>query len=220
VWCVRLEKERGVSVVVGAFGVRNFICARPWAEGWSGMEWIAAYVKVSGFINSAMGAGMRVCANRAMTAVRRLGSMRIGSRMSKASSVEKEIVPKMVVVAWEKAAETTSRDGIFGLALRWKYHCETVAAVVERWMPLIIERVQMYMSTKYTASHQLVESMMNFVKEDVRWPPRKTRVNIPSHIHVQITTVATVANPSPRSPGFAAKILQANSKIPIAFVRE
>lgn len=63
------------------------------------------------------------------------------------------------------AAPTTSREERTGVALRWKYHCETVAAVVERWIPLIIERVQIYMRTKYAPSHQLEASMMNPVTD-------------------------------------------------------
>ena len=129
-------------------------------------------------------------------------------------------MPKRVVVAWLNAARTTSREVGAGMALRWKYHCDTVAAVVERWIPLIMERVQIYMRTKYTANHQLVASMIKFLTEDEIWPPRNTLVNIPSHIQVHATTVASVMNPNPRSPGLEAKILEANSKMPMALFNE
>jgi hypothetical protein len=62
--------------------------------------------------------------------------------------------------------------------------------------------------------------MMNFVKDWVKCPPRKTRVNMPSHIQVHTTTAAKVARPIPRRAGFAAKILEANSKMPIALFKE
>ena len=155
-----------------------------------------------------------------MTLIKRLGKMRRGKRITRASSVEKDIVPKSVVVEWPKAAVTTSLEDGEGTIFRWKYHCETVAAVVARCMPLMIESVHMYINTKYTASHQLVASMMNFVKEVDRWPPKKTLVNIPNHIQVHKTTTARVESPRPRRAGFAPKIREANSRIPIALLSE
>jgi len=177
-------------------------------------------VSVNGFVRAAIGAGIREYAKIAMTPINRFGKTSRGSRMSRASRVEKHIVPKRVVVAWLKAAVTITRDVGAGITFLWKYHCETTAAVVALWIPLITERVQMYVKTKYTPNHQLVVSMINFVRDEERWPPRNTLVNIPSHIQVQTTTASNVPNPSASKPGFAAKILEANSKIPIAFVTE
>jgi hypothetical protein len=62
--------------------------------------------------------------------------------------------------------------------------------------------------------------MTNLVTDLVKWPPRKTLVNIPSHIQVHTTTAAKVAKPNPRRAGLAAKIREANSKMPIALFRE
>jgi hypothetical protein len=105
-------------------------------------------VRVRGFVSAAMGVGIREYAKMAIAPMRRRGRTRRGRRIRRARRVERQIVPKRVVVAWLNAARTTSRDVGAGLALRWKYHCDTVAAVVERWIPLITERVQMYISTK------------------------------------------------------------------------
>ena len=64
--------------------------------------------------------------------VRRRGRTRKGRRIASARMVEKQIVPKIVVVAWVTAARMTAWDEGAGMERRWKYHWETVAAVVAR----------------------------------------------------------------------------------------
>lgn len=78
----------------------------------------------------------------------RCGSSSSGSRMARASSVDRLMVPKMVVSAWFSAAATTSLDDGAGCALRWKYHWDTVAPVVARCTPAMTDRVQRYIRTK------------------------------------------------------------------------
>lgn len=73
---------------------------------------------------------------------------------------------------------------------------------------------------KYTPSHQLEVSIINLASELDIWPPRKTLVNIPNQIQVQQATIPNIANPKKRSPGLADRILEANSKIPIALFNE
>lgn len=48
----------GVRVVVGCWGVRNFIDDRFLVEIDSGCEWMVVYVKVNGFVNVVIGVGM------------------------------------------------------------------------------------------------------------------------------------------------------------------
>jgi len=146
-----------------------------------------------------------------------LGRIRRGNRISSASNVERAIVPKRVVVECWKAAITTSLDEGEGTTLRWKYHCETVAAVVALWSPLTIERDHIYMRTKNTPSHHVPLSMMNTLL--LKWPERNTRVNMPSQSQVPTIIDAPAANPRIRRPGLAARILLENSRIPMAFWR-
>ena len=75
-------------------------------------------------------------------ASKRRGRMRKGRRTRRARRVEKQMVPKEVVVAWESAAEMTWREVGAGTERRWKYHWLTVAAVVARWMPAPTANVQ------------------------------------------------------------------------------
>lgn len=101
-----------------------------------------------GLVRAAIGAGIREYAKMAIAPIRRRGRTSRGRRIRRARRVERQIVPKRVVVAWLNAAMTTSLEVGAGMLLRWKYHCDTVAAVVDRWIPLMTERVQMYISTK------------------------------------------------------------------------
>lgn len=105
-------------------------------------------MRVKGFVSATIGVGTNEYANILTTPIMRLGKRSSGSRITSAMSVERLMVPKRVVVAWFNAAATISREEGAGTVLRWKYHCETVAAVVARWIPLIIEMVQMNISTK------------------------------------------------------------------------
>ena len=68
--------------------------------------------------------------------------------MTSAIRVDKLIVPKRVVVECPNAAVTISLEVGEGTAFRWKYHWETVAAVVALWIPLMTDNVQMYIRTK------------------------------------------------------------------------
>lgn len=70
--------------------------------------------------------------NMLMMLAARCGNTRRGSRIPNASKVDKLMVPKIVVSACPRAADTTSVDDGAGTAFRWKYHCDTVAAVVPR----------------------------------------------------------------------------------------
>lgn len=79
-----------------------------------------------------MGVGINEYANMLMMFAARWGKMRSGSRMPSARRVDKLIDPKMVVAEWWRAAQTISLEDGDGTALRWKYHCDTVAAVVPR----------------------------------------------------------------------------------------
>ena len=107
-----------------------------------------AYVKVSGLMSATTGVGMNeyVAALR-RDAIRR-GKIRRGRRMSRLRPVERAMVPKRVVRAWVRAAWTMVRLVGAGTASRWKYHCETVAEVTDRWMPKIMAMVQRYMRMK------------------------------------------------------------------------
>jgi hypothetical protein len=60
----------------------------------------------------------------------RLGATINGNRTNKATRVEKHIVPKSVVVEWWSAADIMAFDDVVGIACRWKYHWDTVAAEV------------------------------------------------------------------------------------------
>jgi hypothetical protein len=48
---------RGVRVLVGRFGIKNAILLKSLADNARGREWMAAYVKVKGFVMAAMGVG-------------------------------------------------------------------------------------------------------------------------------------------------------------------
>jgi hypothetical protein len=122
----------------------------------------------------------------------------------------------MVVIACPRAAETISLEDVAGTALRWKYHWDTVAAVVLRCTPEMIDSVQMYMRTKYTPSHQLDALMINRESLLEKVPPRKTLVNMSSHTQVQQTTAARHPIPTKARAEFAAKMRLENSRIPIA----
>ena len=72
---------------------------------------------------------------------------------------------------------------------------------------------------KYIPSHQVEASIMNLPNLPVvkRWPPRKTRVNIDSHIQVKPIIDPKVDRPTISNPGLAARTRVANSKIEIDF---
>jgi len=109
---------------------------------------MAAYVRVNELVSAAIGVGISEYANMLITPINRRGRTSRGSRIIRASNVDKLMVPKRVVVACVKAADTISLDVGVGTTLRWKYHCDTVAAVVDLWIPLMTDNVQMYISTK------------------------------------------------------------------------
>src|SRR3569833_2608290 len=79
--------------------------------------------------------GMKEKKNRPSSLLNRCGRRSSGSRMTRARSVDRLMVPKLVVSEWFSAAATTSREDGVGCAFRWKYHCETVAPVVPRCTP-------------------------------------------------------------------------------------
>jgi hypothetical protein len=87
-------------------------------------------------------------------------------------------------------------------------------------MPLMTESVQRYISTKKMPNHQVDALMIKKPPDFDKSPPRKTLVNIPSHIHVHVITATKVAKPRGSSAGFDARILLENSSIPIALVSE
>src|SRR5271156_6237646 len=126
---------------------------------------------------------------------KRRGRMIRGKRMSSARNEERQIVPNSVVIACTKAAITIALEVGEGSAFLWKYHCDTVAAVVARWIPLMTESVQIYITIKKTPSHQVDASMTKKLPDFEGSPPRKTLVNMPSHAHVQAITATRVANP-------------------------
>lgn len=95
---MREEKERGVKVVVGACGVRKDIWVRPLAETFRGWEWIAAYVKVRGFVRAVTGVGMSEYAKMDATPINLRGRTRSGRRMRRATSVDRQMVPNKVEV--------------------------------------------------------------------------------------------------------------------------
>ena len=67
-------------------------------DGIRGWEWIAPYVKVRGFVSAATGDEMKLKQNMWANAAIRLGATINGNRTSRATRVEKHIVPKSVVV--------------------------------------------------------------------------------------------------------------------------
>lgn len=81
-------------------------------------------------MSAAIGVGIKEYAKMEIMLVKRVGRTNNGNRTSNAISVERLTVPKSVVVEWLSAAMTISLDDGEGTAFRWKYHCETVAAVV------------------------------------------------------------------------------------------
>jgi hypothetical protein len=89
-------------------------------------------VRVRGLIRAATGVGIREYANMLTTDIRRRGRINIGRRMRRPSNEDKQTVPKSVVVACTTAAVTISLELGEGSTFRWKYHWETVAAVVVR----------------------------------------------------------------------------------------
>ncbi len=105
-----------------------------------------------------------------------------------------------------------------GTARRWKYHCETVAEVTERWIPKIMAMVQRYIRMKYAPSHHVEASMINRPTEErlERWPPKKTRVNIETQTQVHETIAARMANPWASRAGLAARMRVPNSSIEMA----
>lgn len=78
----------------------------------------------------------------------RRGRRRSGRRMRRLRPVERAMVPKRVVRAWVVAAWTMVRFVGAGMASRWKYHCDTVAEVTERWIPKIMAIVHRYIRMK------------------------------------------------------------------------
>jgi hypothetical protein len=122
----------------------------------------------------------------------------------------------MVVMACPRAAETTSREEAAGTWLRWKYHWDTVAAVVLRWTPEMMDKVQMYIRTKYAPSHQLDALMINLASLLEKLPPKNTLVNMRSQTQVHTTTTARHPMPIRTRAEFAARIRLENSRIPTA----
>lgn len=80
--------------------------------------------------------------------------------MSTARNEERQIVPNSVVIACTNAVITIALDVGEGSTFRWKYHCDTVAAVVALWTPLMTESVQTYITIKKIPSHHVDALMM------------------------------------------------------------
>ena len=61
----------------------------------------------------------------------RRGRARSGTRHTREIKEDRQTVPRSVEKVCDTAARTTVFDGVFGgIEWRWKYHCDTVAAVV------------------------------------------------------------------------------------------
>ena len=71
---------------------------------------MALYVSVRGFVRVAIVEGRTVYEHIPASTNSRRGMTRYGSRIARARRVERQIVPKSVVVAWLTAALMTSRD--------------------------------------------------------------------------------------------------------------
>jgi len=93
------ENERGVSVVVGELLVINDISESPRAEMVRDCEWIAAYVSVSGLVNMVIDAGTQEYMQKATRVLSRRGRTNSGSRTRSESRVERQMDPKIFVVA-------------------------------------------------------------------------------------------------------------------------
>ena len=107
-----------------------------------GTPWIDAKVRVSGFVKVAIGVGTIEYAHIAIMPAMRRGRTMRGSRTASEIKVERQMVPAMVYEACVNEACTTVEAGGVGVVFRWKYHWETVAAVVARCTPAITPRVQ------------------------------------------------------------------------------
>ena len=110
-------------------------------------------------VKATIGVGIQADAMLVTVVPMRRGRNTSGARIRRDKSVDSQILPKMEVEAWLTAARTISRDGAAGPAFRWKYHCETVAAVVALWTALMTESVHRYMKTNAAPSPQLDISM-------------------------------------------------------------
>lgn len=62
---------------------------------------------MSGFVRLRMGDGMMRCVQRPAIVMIRCGRIRNGTRIKSARSEERQMVPKIVVVEWFKAARMT-----------------------------------------------------------------------------------------------------------------
>lgn len=81
-----------------------------------------AKVRVSGFVSAAMGVGTIEYAHMPIMPASRLGRTISGRRTMSEISVDMQIVPAMVYVAWLREACTTVLAAGTGTLLRWKYH--------------------------------------------------------------------------------------------------
>lgn len=81
-------------------------------------------------------------AQRVTRLAMRRGRMIKGKRINNDRKVERQMVPSMGPVACMNEARTTVVDDGAGTLKRWKYHCETVAAVVALCTPAITPSVQ------------------------------------------------------------------------------
>lgn len=120
------------KVLLGFVLEVKFSWERPLAPMPKGWEWMAQYVNVKGFVSVASPEGMIQYAHIPSTPLSLPGRIMSGSRMRRERKVLRQTVPNKAPVAWRKLAFTTSALLGCGTARRWKYHCDTTAAVVAR----------------------------------------------------------------------------------------
>ena len=90
-----------------------------------------ACVSVNGRTRLMRGPGIRRKKNHWNHQVTRRGNTRSGTRQTRETKEDRQTVPKRAEKVWEAAAETTVLEDVpGGMECRWKYHCDTVAAVV------------------------------------------------------------------------------------------
>ena len=97
----------------------------------SGVLRIAACVNVNGMTRLINGPGTMRKKNHCIHHVIRRGNTNSGIRQMREMNDDKHTVPRRTEKVWATAARTIAFDGVLGgIECRWKYHCDTVAAVV------------------------------------------------------------------------------------------
>jgi len=100
---------------------------------------IEACVKVSGRTRLTRGPGTIRKQNHWIHQVMRRGKIRRGTRQRRERRAERQIVPRRLENVCNAAACTMTLDGVsFATEWRWKYHCETVAVVVDLPVSIIL----------------------------------------------------------------------------------